>query len=90
MFFELLAQGFTGSQVLMPSPLSNLIKIQADRHLSALHTLHIGGKLLMTTLLSTKERIERLDNVILLLIHSCFPHAARNSDNTSWPMCQKC
>lgn len=46
----------------------------------------------MTTLLSAKEWLERLDNVILLLIHSCFPHAVKqdgNSDNTHWPMCDR-
>lgn len=73
-------------EVLITSPLSNLIKMQADGLLSTIHMVHIE-KLLMTTLLSVKERLGRLDNVILLLFHSLLPHVAkhdRNLDNTNW------
>lgn len=53
---------------LSQAPFPNLIKMQSDHLLSAIHIIHIGEKLLMTSLLSVKERFEGLDNVILLLI----------------------
>lgn len=82
-------QVFPECQLLITSPLSNLIKVQADHHLSTLHVVHIGEKPRMTTLLSEEESLETPDNVILLLIHSSFPHVVkqdRNSDNTNWPV----
>lgn len=40
---------------------------QKNYHLSMKHMVHIGEKLLMATLLSVTARLQRLDNVILLL-----------------------
>jgi len=43
------------------------MKMQADQHLSASNMVHIGEKLLMTTLLSVKERLEEAGQSYLVV-----------------------
>ncbi len=75
--FKFPAQDFPkmSSQVLITSPLSNLIKMQPECYLSTILDVHIE-KLLMSAMLSAEERLEGPDNVILLLIHGCFPYVS--------------